>query len=133
LSKMRDDLGLSGQVIFTGALNNPFAVLKQAKIFVMASRNEGFPMAHGEALACGLPVVCTNCPSGPSEMVRPGIDGILIPNQDIEALAAAMASLMSDQTQRQKLASKAPEVLERLSLDAIVSEWETLMNKLLEA
>jgi glycosyltransferase involved in cell wall biosynthesis len=133
LSQMRDDLGLSGQVIFTGALNNPFAVLKRAKLFVMASRNEGFPMAHGEALACGLPVVCTDCPSGPSEMVRQGIDGLLVPNQDIAALAAAMESLMSNEPERQKLATKAPEVLERFGLDAIVTEWETLINKLLEA
>lgn len=132
LSQMRDDLGLSGQVIFTGALSNPFAVLKQAKLFVMASENEGFPMAHGEALACGLPVVCTDCPSGPSEMVRQGIDGLLVPNRDITALATAMAGLMSDKPHRQKLSTKAPEVLERFGLDAIVAEWEVLINKLLK-
>lgn len=133
LSQIRDDLDLSGQVVFTGALSNPFAVLKQSKIFVMASRNEGFPMAHGEALACGLPVVCTDCPSGPSEMVRQGIDGLLVPNEDIDALGAAMKSLMADEPERQKLAAKAPEVLERFGLDAITAEWEILINKLLEA
>lgn len=133
LSQMKDDLGLSSQVVFTGALSNPFAVLKQAKIFVMASRNEGFPMAHGEALACGLPVVCTDCPSGPREMVRQDIDGILVSNQDIDALAIAMESLMSDESRRQKLAHNAPQVLERFGLDAIVAEWVTLINKLLEA
>ncbi|MEN9517620.1 MAG: hypothetical protein RLZZ381_208 [Cyanobacteriota bacterium] len=133
LAQMRDDLGLSGQVIFTGALNNPFAVLKRAKLFVMASRNEGFPMAHGEALACGLPVICTDCPSGPSEMIRQNIDGLLVPNQNVAALGAAMESLMSNEPERQKLAAKAPEVLERFGLDAIVAEWETLINQLLEA
>lgn len=133
LSQIKDDLDLSGQVVFTGALSNPFAVLKQSKIFVMASRNEGFPMAHGEALASGLPVVCTDCPSGPGEMVRQGIDGLLVPNEDIDALGAAMKSLMSDESQRQKLAAKAPEVLERFGLDAITAEWEILINKLLEA
>jgi GalNAc-alpha-(1->4)-GalNAc-alpha-(1->3)-diNAcBac-PP-undecaprenol alpha-1,4-N-acetyl-D-galactosaminyltransferase len=133
LSQMKDDLGLSGQVIFTGALSNPFTVLKQGKLFVMASRSEGFPMAHGEALACGLPVVCTDCPSGPSEMVRQDIDGLLVPNQNITALATAMASLMSNEPQRQKLSTKAPEVLERFGLNAIVAEWEILINKLLEA
>ncbi|PSB09470.1 glycosyltransferase family 4 protein [Pleurocapsa sp. CCALA 161] len=133
LLQTRDDLGLSGQVVFTGALNNPFAVLKQAKLFVMASRSEGFPMAHGEALACGLPVVCTDCPSGPSEMVRQDRDGILVPNQNVAALSAAMESLMSNEAQRQKLAAQAAEVLERFGLDAIVTEWEVLINKLLEA
>lgn len=132
LEQMRDDLGLSGQVIFTGALTNPFAVLKQAKLFVMASRNEGFPMAHGEALACGLPVIATDCPSGPSEMLRHNVDGLLVPNQDIKALGAAMKNLMSDESKRQKLATKAPEVLARFGLEAIVIEWETIMYKLIE-
>ncbi|MEY2833553.1 MAG: hypothetical protein RLZZ574_2812 [Cyanobacteriota bacterium] len=132
LLQIRDDLGLSNQVIFTGALSNPFAVLRQAKLFVMASENEGFPMAHGEALACGLPVVCTDCPSGPSEMIRQGIDGLLVPNRDVTALATAMASLMSNEPQRQKLSTQAPKVLERFGLDSIVAEWEVLINKLLK-
>ena len=132
LEQMRDDLGLSGQVIFTGALSNPFAVLKSAKLFVMASRNEGFPMAHGEALASGLPVIATDCPSGPSEMIRHNVDGLLVPNQDVSAFAAAMENLMSDKPKRQKLAAKAPEVTERFGLEAIVSEWETLIHKLVE-
>jgi len=131
LEKMRDDFGLSGQVFFTGALSNPFAVLKKAQLFVMASRNEGFPMAHGEALACGLPVIATDCPSGPSEMIRHEIDGLLVSNQDVAALVVAMESLMSDKQKRQRLAAKAPEVLGRFGLEAIVAEWETLMYKLI--
>lgn len=132
LEKMRDDLGLSGQVVFTGALTNPFAVLKQAKIFVMASRSEGFPLAHGEALASGLPVIATDCPSGPREMIRHDIDGLLVTNQDVSALATAMESLISDQQKRQQLAARAPEVVERFGQDKIVAEWETLMHKLVE-
>lgn len=132
LEKKRDDLGLSDQVVFTGALNNPFTVMKKAKIFVMASRNEGFPMAHGEALACGLPVIATNCPSGPSEMVRHNLDGLLVPNLDIEAVAKAMESLMSNESKRMQLAAKAPEVIERFGLKAIVSQWETIIEKLIK-
>lgn len=132
LEKMRDDLGLSGQVIFTGALTNPFAVLKQAKLFVMASRSEGFPLAHGEALASGLPVIATDCPSGPREMIRHEIDGLLVTNQDVDALATAMESLISDQQKRQQLAARAPEVIERFGQDKIVAEWETLMYELVK-
>jgi glycosyltransferase involved in cell wall biosynthesis len=133
LEQMKDDLGLSSQqVVFTGALKNPFAVLQKAKIFVMASRNEGFPMAHGEALACGLPVIATDCPSGPSEMIRHDVDGLLVPNQNVTALARAMESIMSDEQKRQQLAAKAPEVLERFGLEAIVAEWEALIQKLME-
>ena len=130
LEQMRDDLGLSGKVIFTGALSNPFAVLKQGQLFVMASKNEGFPMAHGEALACGLPVIATDCPSGPREMIRHKIDGLLVPNQDIEAFAAAMNDLMFNEDKRKHFAARAPEVTVRFSLDTIVAEWETLIHKL---
>ncbi|MGL5943945.1 MAG: glycosyltransferase family 4 protein [Waterburya sp.] len=131
LEQMKDDLGLSSeQVVFTGALKNPFAVFKKAKLFVMASRHEGFPMSHGEALACGLPVIATDCPSGPSEMIRHDVDGLLVPNQDVTALARAMESIMSDEQKRQQLAAKAPEVTERLSLNSIVDEWETLIKEL---
>lgn len=130
LEQMRDDLGLAERVIFTGAVGNPFAVLKKARLFVMASRSEGFPMAHGEALACGLPVIATDCPSGPREMIRDGVDGILVPNGDVTALVAAMKSLMSDESKRQQLAAKAPEVTERFSLEAIATEWETLIHEL---
>ncbi|MEO1672954.1 MAG: glycosyltransferase family 4 protein [Cyanobacteria bacterium J06631_2] len=132
LLAMRDDLGLSDRVVFTGALNNPFSVLKQAKLFVMASDNEGFPMAHGEALACGLPVVCTDCPSGPREMIRHDIDGLLVPNRDVSALANAMESLMADEPKRRSLAARAPEISERFGLEAIVAEWKTLIDKLVE-
>lgn len=132
LEQMRDDLSLSGRVVFTGALSNPFTVMKKAKIFVMASRNEGFPMAHGEALACGLPVIATDCPSGPSEMVRHNVDGLLVPNKDIEAVATAMESIMSDESKRLQLAAKAPEVIERFGLKAIIAQWETVIKKLME-
>ena len=132
LEHMRDDLNLSSQVIFTGVLSNPFAVFKKAKIFVMASRNEGFGNAHAEALACGLPVIATDCPSGPSEIIRHDVDGLLVANKDVEALAKAMNSLMSDEQKRQQFAAKAPEVLEKFGLETIVAEWETLICQLVE-
>lgn len=132
LEEMRDRLSLSDRVVFTGALSNPFAVLKQAKLFVMASRNEGFPLAHGEALACGLPVIATNCPSGPEEMIRHDVDGLLVGDRDIEGLATAMDLLMSDEQKRQQLAARASEVTERFGKEKIVAQWETLMQKLTE-
>lgn len=132
LEQMKDSLNLSTQVVFTGNVSNPFAILKQAKLFVMASRHEGFPMAHGEALACGLPVIATDCPSGPSEMVRHGIDGLLVANEDTRALATAIETLISNEQKRQRLAARASEVTERFGLETIVSKWETLIHTLVE-
>ena len=132
LEQMRDKLDLSSQVVFTGALSNPFSILRQAKLFVMASRNEGFGNVHAEALACGLPVIATDCPSGPNEIIRHGIDGLLVTNKDVDALAGAMETLMSDEYKRQQLAARAPEGSKRFDLDTISTEWEILLNKVVK-
>lgn len=132
LEELKESLDFSGQVVFTGAISNPFPILRRSKLFIMASRYEGFPMAHGEALACGLPVICTDCPSGPREMVRDGVDGILVPNEDVSALAGAMDRLMSNEEERKRLAARAPEVSERFSLEKIVGMWENLMVEVIK-
>jgi GalNAc-alpha-(1->4)-GalNAc-alpha-(1->3)-diNAcBac-PP-undecaprenol alpha-1,4-N-acetyl-D-galactosaminyltransferase len=132
LEILREHLGLSESVVFTGAISDPFPFLKHSQLFVSSSRTEGFPMALGEALACGLPAIATNCSSGIQELMRDGIDGIVVPNQDVAELAAAMDRLMSDEVERNRLASRAPEVLERFSLDKVLDEWETLIDEILK-
>jgi GalNAc-alpha-(1->4)-GalNAc-alpha-(1->3)-diNAcBac-PP-undecaprenol alpha-1,4-N-acetyl-D-galactosaminyltransferase len=131
LENLRDKLRLSEQVVFTGAISPPFSILKNSDLFVMSSRFEGFPMAHGEALACGLPVIATDC-YGVRELIRDDIDGILVLNEDVTALAAAMSRLMSDEAERNRLAVRAPEVLERFSLDKVLDQWEILIDELLK-
>jgi GalNAc-alpha-(1->4)-GalNAc-alpha-(1->3)-diNAcBac-PP-undecaprenol alpha-1,4-N-acetyl-D-galactosaminyltransferase len=132
LEILRENLGLSESVVFTGSISNPFPFLKHSQLFVLSSQTEGFPMSLGEALACGLPVIATNCSSGIRELMRDGIDGILIPNQDVAALAAAMERLMSDELERNRLATLTVEVLERFSLDKVLDEWETLIDEILK-
>lgn len=133
LEQIKNDLCLSSQVIFTGAIKNPFPILRRAKLFVMASRFEGFPMAHGEAMACGLPVICTDCPSGPREIIRNGVDGFLVPNGDVSELATAMDCLMSDEEKRKYLAVRAPEVTQRFSLEKVMESWEALFGEVIKA
>jgi GalNAc-alpha-(1->4)-GalNAc-alpha-(1->3)-diNAcBac-PP-undecaprenol alpha-1,4-N-acetyl-D-galactosaminyltransferase len=132
LEALRDRLGLEHQAIFTGAVSNPFPLLEKAELFAIASRFEGFPMAHGEAMACGLPVIATDCPSGPREIVRPGVDGFLVPPEDEIALASALERLMIDTKLRQQLSARAPEVMERFGMTSIMDTWERLMASLLK-
>ncbi|MCL1467421.1 glycosyltransferase family 4 protein [Argonema galeatum] len=132
LEELREKLGLTRQVLFPGLTTNPIAMLKSAKLFVLSSRWEGLPAVLFEALSCGLPVVSMNCPSGPQEIIRDGIDGILVPNGDVSAFTLAMDSLMSDAEKRGRLAARASEAVDRFSLDKVVKKWELLIDEVLE-
>jgi GalNAc-alpha-(1->4)-GalNAc-alpha-(1->3)-diNAcBac-PP-undecaprenol alpha-1,4-N-acetyl-D-galactosaminyltransferase len=132
LEQLHENLKLSESVIFAGNISDPFPLLQSAELFVLSSWTEGFPMAVGEALACGLPVIATNCCGGVRELIRDGIDGVLVANQDVTALSTAMKHLMSDEKERNRLASRTVEVVERFSLDKALDCWETLVAEVLQ-
>ncbi len=122
---------LSERVHFGGNVSPPFPVLSAADAFVFSSRFEAFGMALAEAMACGLPVVSFDCPSGPADIVRDGVDGFLVPAQDVPALAAAMARLMADPDLRQALSRRAPEVCERFAPQRVLERWISLVEEVL--
>ena len=132
LGEQIKNLGLTGRVRLQGFVTNPFATFQQAEFFVMSSRSEGFPYALLEAMSSGLPAVAMDCATGPREIIRDGIDGILVPDGDIKALAAAMDRLMSDAGERQRLARRAPEVIERFGTDQVIAQWEALFLRLVK-
>jgi glycosyltransferase involved in cell wall biosynthesis len=89
-------LGIADRVAFIGQVDNPLAYMKQADLFVLSSAWEGFGNVLVEALYCGLPIVATNCPSGPSEILEGGKYGTLVPPKDPDALARAIeAAILS--------------------------------------
>jgi len=123
-------LDLVSRVHFVGEVLDPFALLRTADLFVLSSRFEGFGLALCEAMACGLPVVSFDCPSGPGDIVRHGVDGILVPPEDASALAESLDFLMTNAQERQRLASRAPEILRRFGTDKILGLWEDLFKEL---
>lgn len=133
LEALARELGLTGPTLFPGRTAQPQAALRRASLFVLPSRYEGFPNALCDALACGVPAVAFDCPSGPADILRHEVDGLLVPPDDVPALATALARLMENEPLRRGMAARAPEVLERFGLEKVLDLWEVLFIRVLAA
>lgn len=131
LERLRASLNLADSVFLPGLTPDVTTALLNADLFVQASRWEGFGNALCEAMAVGLPVISTAC-SGPQEIIRDGIDGRLVPVENIDALAQTMLELLRDFPQRQLLARNALAITERFALSDIMNQWELLITEVTE-
>jgi GalNAc-alpha-(1->4)-GalNAc-alpha-(1->3)-diNAcBac-PP-undecaprenol alpha-1,4-N-acetyl-D-galactosaminyltransferase len=125
-------LGVEDRVYMPGTVKNVDAHLRKADIFMLSSRFEGFPVTLCEAMACGVPVIASNCLSGPKEIVHDGIDGMLVRPDNISALALGLNQLMSDPGKRQTFSHHAPKVLERFGVKPVMAIWNRAIYKVLE-
>jgi glycosyltransferase involved in cell wall biosynthesis len=94
LAALADNLGIAADVAMPGFADNPFAFMARAAVFVLSSRYEGLPGVLIQALACGCPVVSTDCPSGPAEVLEGGRLGPLVAVGDAAGMAAAIERLL---------------------------------------
>jgi glycosyltransferase involved in cell wall biosynthesis len=103
------ELGVAADVDLPGFATNPYAFMARADVFALASRVEGMPNTIIEALACGCPVVSTDCPSGPAEILQNGRYGRLVPVGDDAALAQAILATWQEAPSAQELRSRAAD------------------------
>lgn len=126
-SKARS-LGVEAAVDFLGFRENPLPLIKRASALVLSSDYEGFGNVIVEALGCGTPVISTDCPFGPSEILADGRFGRLVPVRDARALADAMASPLRAHWSQEELRSRA----EIFSVDAAVDRYMELFAACLD-
>jgi len=129
LESLVSRLGLEGKVSLPGRVRNPERVIGAAEIFVLSSRYEGFPNALLEAMTCGLPVIATDCHSGPAEIIRDGEDGLLVPVEDSGTISGVLIRLMDDPDERNRLGGNARTSVERFSLPNVMEKWEDLIRR----
>jgi len=107
LEALARKLGVASDVGLPGFVDNPFAYMARAAVFVLSSAWEGFGNVVAEALACGCPVVSTDCPSGPAEILDGGAYGPLVPVGDDAALAKAILSVLETPPDPERLRARA--------------------------
>jgi GalNAc-alpha-(1->4)-GalNAc-alpha-(1->3)-diNAcBac-PP-undecaprenol alpha-1,4-N-acetyl-D-galactosaminyltransferase len=132
LERQIREAGLTDRVFLKGETTEPYVKLRAAEIFAMTSHTEGFPMALGEAMATGLACVSFDCPSGPRQLIRHGVDGWLVENGNTEAFATALSDLMADRSRREQFGVRALEVTDRFSLRRILPMWNVVFEEALK-
>jgi len=131
LPELAKALKVENSVNFHAPVKNIAAKYKEASMYVMSSRYEGFGMVLTEAMAYGVPCVSFNCPYGPSDIISHHQDGILVPNHDTAALANGMLSLMNDAQQRTRMGANARANVKRYLIEEIAQQWDNLFKSLL--
>lgn len=125
LESLVRELGISEDVTLPGFVANPYPYMARSSVLVLSSAWEGFGNVLVEAMAAGTPVVATNCPSGPAEILANGEYGTLVEVGDSEAMATAIAQTLTEASNPQRLQNRAQE----FSLEKAIAQYQKLFNR----
>ena len=120
-----------GGVVLKGRTSDVVSAFLDSSMLLLSSKYEGFPMVLLEASQCGVPAVSYDCPKGPAEMIDNGINGILVPAGDIDALAAGACRLIEDPELRKAMGAAALLKCSRFSQESVIAQWQALWDELL--
>jgi glycosyltransferase involved in cell wall biosynthesis len=130
LRNLVDELGLNNHVFLMGSANPIEAEWVKGAICAVTSSLESFGMTIVEAMRCGLPVVATDCPHGPGEIIRDGEDGLLVPTGDVSAISGALLRLIDDEALRVRMGKAALDASARFDPAHVAARYEYLMTSL---
>lgn len=130
LEMLVDRYGLRSSVILAGACSDMIGEYHGASIYALTSLYEGLPMVLIEAQTCGLPIVAMECKCGPWDVVTDGVDGLLVPDGDVDAFAGKLARLMNDSQLRASMSAAAVRAAERFDKERIMLRWKELFDNL---
>lgn len=128
LENQLQTLNLQNRVILTGKVASTQIYYSSSKIFVLSSRVEGFPTVLLEAMAHQLPVISFDCACGPADIIENGVNGILVQQDNLDGLSAALQNLMQDTALRDRLATEAVKVRDKYELKNISDQWFKVFN-----
>ncbi|NHF61535.1 glycosyltransferase family 4 protein [Flavobacteriaceae bacterium TP-CH-4] len=131
LKNMANEYGIYDQVIFTGFRSDIKEILSNAEIFILSSRYEGLPMVLLEALSQGLACISYDCISGPSEILENNVTGLLIADQDKDAMAKGLERLILDDNLRNGLRERSSTALDKFSIERVGQKWNNLFQDIL--
>lgn len=130
LRRRIQECGMVGRAELMGRVTPIESAFREAAVVAVTSDAESFGMTLVEAMRCGVPVISTDCPLGPGEIIRDGVDGLLVPVRDRAALGAALDSLMSDDGRRRRMGQEALAAARRYDPELVASAYETLFAEL---
>jgi len=129
LEKLVIQKGLQEKVRFAGFQSNPYRYMSRSSVFAFPSLSEGFGMVLVEAMACGLPVVSTDCIAGPGEVLQNGRCGILVPVGDADALAKGIVRILTNPQLREQLITAAANRATDFEATHVVASYEMLFRE----
>lgn len=128
-----ESLGIAGLIEYPGYVRGVAKTIREDGIFVLSSRYEGIPNSLIEALSVGIPCVSTDCtPGGPRFLTKDGKNGLLVPVDDVDAMATAINAIIEDKELARRLSENGPTIIDELSDETISKKWldafETILN-----
>jgi len=131
LQSVTAQVGLENNIYFLGWVDNPYKYLKKSDLFVLSSLWEGFPNVLIEALGCDLPIVSTDCPTGPSEIITPQQNGLLVPIKNEIKMAEAIINILKDKSLYTSLKKKIAITSLSFDIKNVALQWDQLFKEIL--